>query len=337
MQSSISRIQTTQMAALVHTAVRALEPVGDRQQSTPSAFFDALKRLYLSSFERRNALLDGLFYDVSTITKSEAAELSPALAEEGAIVYVPTTASSEPLKVIKTLTELATQTPKPKALAIAGVGSSALGSAALARNVADALDAPAVAVVSGYGAADLMTEALGGYFLFGTLNRIRHAFDTIEAMTSQWSSLFNASSGQKSLGFGLRKFSDVAATAALLRDENFEFSVLCGHSKGNLILAEALEKIVSLPDKKHMKRIAARSQVITLSAAIQMPSEFAPIIDVLGTADPLGRANSRPFISIEKKLPGVGHHTNTEFPDIVPKPLNVTEVIRNILKEKQAR
>lgn len=54
--------------------------------------------------------------------------------------------------------------PSANALAIAGVGSSALGAAAFARNVADGLGEPVAAVVSGYGLADVLTEALGGFF-----------------------------------------------------------------------------------------------------------------------------------------------------------------------------
>ena len=50
---------------------------------------------------------------------------------------------------------------------ITGVGSSALGSAALAWNVAEASGAPVLAIVPGYGVADVVTQALGGWFGFG--------------------------------------------------------------------------------------------------------------------------------------------------------------------------
>ena len=55
-----------------------------------------------------------------------------------------------------------------RTLVVAGVGSSALGAAAFARNVADACGTPVAAVVSGYGLADLLTEALGGTGLPGS-------------------------------------------------------------------------------------------------------------------------------------------------------------------------
>ena len=47
---------------------------------------------------------------------------------------------------------------------VAGVGSSDLGAAALARTLANHLDAPVGAIVAGYGLSDLLSEALGGWF-----------------------------------------------------------------------------------------------------------------------------------------------------------------------------
>lgn len=53
------------------------------------------------------------------------------------------------------------------------MGSSALGAAALARNVADHRRAPVAAIVAGLGLADVVTEALGGWFVFGAGNVVR--------------------------------------------------------------------------------------------------------------------------------------------------------------------
>jgi len=43
-----------------------------------------------------------------------------------------------------------------------GVGSSPLGTAALARAVADALDTDVAGIITGYGLSDVMAEALCG-------------------------------------------------------------------------------------------------------------------------------------------------------------------------------
>lgn len=58
----------------------------------------------------------------------------------------------------------------------AGISSS--------RQCADGLGEP---VVSGYGVADLLTEALGGFFWFGALNSIRHVFEPLDAFTKMFS------------------------------------------------------------------------------------------------------------------------------------------------------
>src|ERR1700737_46077 len=50
---------------------------------------------------------------------------------------------------------------------ITGVGSSALGSAALAWDISVALKKPALAIVPGYGLADVVLQGLGGWFAFG--------------------------------------------------------------------------------------------------------------------------------------------------------------------------
>src|SRR5262249_10471352 len=50
---------------------------------------------------------------------------------------------------------------------ITGVGSSALGSAALAWDISVALEKPVLAIVPGYGVADVLLQGLGGWLAFG--------------------------------------------------------------------------------------------------------------------------------------------------------------------------
>ena len=50
---------------------------------------------------------------------------------------------------------------------ITGVGSSALGSAALAWDISVALRQSVLAIVPGYGVADAVLQGLGGWFGFG--------------------------------------------------------------------------------------------------------------------------------------------------------------------------
>ena len=60
-----------------------------------------------------------------------------------------------------------------EAIAVTGVGSSALGSAAFAWNVSEALHKPVAAIVPGFGLADLVPQALVGWLGFGMLDFLR--------------------------------------------------------------------------------------------------------------------------------------------------------------------
>ena len=134
----------------------------------------------LEGVRQRNAVLDAIFYDVSRVSHDEAIVISPWLAAEGALMIVPPSHCGS-LTLCSTLYDfLLAGGDEVRALAIAGVGSAALGSAAFARNVADAIKKPVAAVVSGYGLADVLTEAFGGFFWFGALNDFRHLFEIFD-------------------------------------------------------------------------------------------------------------------------------------------------------------
>ena len=60
-----------------------------------------------------------------------------------------------------------------EAIAVTGAGSSALGSAAFAWNVSEALHKPVAAIVPGFGLADLVPQALVGWLGFGMLDFLR--------------------------------------------------------------------------------------------------------------------------------------------------------------------
>jgi hypothetical protein len=261
----------------------------------------------LEGFRRRNTLLDAVFYDVSVISAEEAAGLVPWLAAEGAVLVVPPSEQGA-VEVHATIEDFAKRAGPPvSALAIAGVGSSALGGAALARNVADATGAPVAAVVSGYGVSDVLTEALGGWFWFGTINRLRHSLEVAAGAASK--------SGSQSLVSVSESYAsaDTLTVAALLSDARFDFRLLVAHSKGNLVMAEALyaaERVLAARGAGFPEDLL----VVTLGAVITMPRSCRRVIDVMGVWDGLGRANSRPDIRVDVPVPWAGHHTNTEIP-----------------------
>jgi hypothetical protein len=280
-----------------------------------------LREAALEAFRRRNAALDTLFYDVGRVRSAEARTLSPWLAREGSILIVPPGDAGD-LRLCADVDDFAAQGGAGiRVLTVAGVGSSALGSAAFARNVAEAFAQPVAAVVSGYGLADLVTEAAGGLFWFGALNSMRHGFEQLDALahaarSAQLTAAEAAPAGRVSL--------DTRTVAALLADPRFDFALLTGHSKGNLVLSEALFAFDDAP-----AALRAGARIVTVSAAVAMPGRFAPVLDVMGALDWFGALNSRPLLRIETVVPMAWHHTNTEMPFHLP----VTRVFRALRQQ----
>jgi hypothetical protein len=282
------------------------------------------RTLALEALRRRNAFLDAVFYDVGVIKVSETAELGFWLAREGAILIVPPTGRGL-LRVCLTTDEFfKTRNNDVAAIAVAGVGSSALGAAAFARNIADALDAPVAAVVSGYGLADVLAEALGGFFLFGALNSMRHNFEALDNLSKR------ASMSERSITTidGARLSEDTATVIRLLEDSRFKAKLLIGHSKGNLVISEALYAIKTRNAAK-ASALAKRCGIITVSAKIGMPPIFPRVIDVMGQWDGFGLLNSRLDIATDFVVPNAWHSTNREFP--FGMGIDVTKTIRAVM------
>ncbi|MGE6741621.1 hypothetical protein ACQKGC_15215 [Allorhizobium pseudoryzae] len=282
-----------------------------------------VRNLTLEGLRRRNTSLDAMFYDVKTITADEVFYISGCLAAEGAILIVPPT-GGPPLTLCDTIDDFVIGGGRMiDTLVVAGVGSSALGSAALARNVADAIGKPVAAVISGYGLADVVTEALGGYFFFGTLNSVRHSFEVLDELFGR--PQFGAATRLSAERLQERSL-DTQTVRALLSDPRLAFSLLVGHSKGNLIISEALYSLVK-DEHTQAEKLAARATLITLSARIAMPPMFKSVIDVMGEWDWFGELNSRRFLETDEIVPNALHHTNTDLPNHLP----VTEVVQKIM------
>jgi hypothetical protein len=281
----------------------------ERAAALPAKFVDNPFRVAtLDLIQRRNAVLDAVFYDVNAVTREETPDLAFWLAREGAIVLVPPTGKGR-LRVFLTPEDYLREAAQVAALAIAGVGSSALGAAAFARNIADGLGEPVAAVVSGYGLADVLTEALGGFYWFGALNSMRHLFEPLDAFTRMFSRTEQLENGY----LWTRTSKDTETVIALLEDQRFCPRVLVGHSKGNLVLSEALYAITQeRPDLA--AEVSARSRIITISAKVGMPPIFKDVIDVMGEWDWFGALNSRADIPADIVVRHAWHSTNPGFP-----------------------
>jgi hypothetical protein len=306
----------------MHSSVASLgSALFERNQSRPLAKARPLslpRESSLESFRQRNALLDWLFYDVKNVTVDEAKDMAPWLAAEGAVVMVPPSGAGPAVRC-KSVEEFAARYGSVvRVMTVAGVGSSALGAVAFGRNVADALDQPVAAVVSGYGFADVIAEGLGGFFLFGLLNSVRHNFEWLDRLRERGiiqdpAASITASDGG-TVENTVQTSKDTVTVEALLMDKKTNFSVLIGHSKGNLILSEALFGLKRTAPQQ-LKKLSGSVQIVTVSAKVAMPVDFngEQVIDIIGQLDGFGALNSRPDIPTDVRVPLAWHHTNTDL------------------------
>lgn len=278
----------------------------------------------LEGLREQNVLVDKIYYDTSVITHEEQQLLEACKAGEGVMLLV-FPSNSTGLEIVRSLDQLAeVGGDGVAAIAVAGVGSSALGSGAFARNIADACQGPVLAIVSGYGLWDLAFEATGGFFFYGAINQMRNYYESMDRWwgdpdADRFSQYFTAISP-----VGLSD--DTRRLFQLLLDSRFSFRYLIGHSKGNLVISEALYALKN-HHKERLDALSKQCRIITLGAKIRMPDGFR-VTDILGNYDLLGRLNSRLDIGTDIALPGKGHSTN---PDVGPLGIDVTELLGELL------
>ncbi len=279
-----------------------------------------LRNLALEGLRQRNLALDALFYDVKVITPEEAFYISDSLAAEGAILIVPPSGLGA-LTLCETIDEFVLRGGgNARALAVAGIGGSALGAAAFARNVADAIDAPVAVVVSGYGIADAITEAFGGSFFFGHLRGLRPLLESLDDLAGR------PKVGAQRNETAARTSLDTRTVQALLADPRLSFPLLAGHSKGNLVLSAALHNL-SKQDEGRVAELARHTKIVTIGARIAMPPVFNDVIDVMGEWDWFGEINSRRFIHADQRVAHAWHHTNTDLGGHLPVTITLMEIL----------
>jgi hypothetical protein len=176
---------------------------------------------------------------------------------------------------------------------ITGVGSSALGSAALAWDISLAVEKPVLAIVPGYGMADVMLQALGGWFGFGF-------YDYVHAKSLIQNSLANAAPQTASIGRQLSACTPDAKTLhgapvfrhgsgssdvlhSLLLHRDAPFKLLVGHSKGALQIGNAIRSLP--PERTH------GLDVLTLGCPIATDVDGVNYYQYLGLFDALGQLN----------------------------------------------
>lgn len=278
---------------------------------------------FLDGLRQRNVLLDALFYDVKVIRHDEAVALAPWTAGEGAILVVPPTGGA-PLRVCTDLDDYFAHGGADIAtLTVAGVGSSALGTAAFARNVADAVGRPVAAVVSGYGLADLADEASGGFrWFYGLTNMLDLREGIVQSLDRIRAAEAAASNGAEPKPG--KHDSDVVL--ALLTDDRARIDLIVAHSKGNLVVSDALHAL-QRTDRLRSDQLGERVHIVSVSSRIKMPRSCLKVTEVVGRWDRIGDFATRREAPADVVVPDAWHHTNTDLYGHLP----VTKVLREIL------
>jgi hypothetical protein len=308
-----------------------------RSADVPLAAFELPKWLVepaVRSCRLYNTALDFIFYDVPALRSGLAGKdaAMAALGEKLPSRIIDFDALSDPegsLLLIDAITppyvhqyrsvELFLGSPHRETrdvdiVTITGVGSSALGSAALAWDVSIALQKPVLAIVPGYGIADVVLQSLGGWFAFGLHDYLgsKSLIQTRLATTAPSVARIGrelAASVPHELTVGQAPVfrygsgsSDVLHSLLVHRQEPFR--MLVGHSKGALQINNAIR---SVPTER-MNGL----RVVTLGCPIGEDVSGVEYHQYLGLFDALGQLNAwghRP-----EHWPPTWHSTNPVLP-----------------------
>jgi hypothetical protein len=298
-----------------------------------------------------NTTFDTLFYDVGLLTASLFMKGTIVVTEARAnsnspthpLTFLDLTAQSNPSgSIIIVDANLAPYVGKPfldmkeffefanggadpeiHTLTITGVGSSAFGSVAFAWDVSTAFGEPVAAIVPGYGLADVVPQALGGWFGFEMYDAVQSAtqeflanFAPTLAMIGR--DLARSTPGRATAPTGAPVFRHGSAASddvhAILQNVPGITRVI-GHSKGALAIENALR---SLPSD--------RTEKITVHTFGCVISEEVPCqryLQQLGLIDALGFLNSGG--NSPEYQPLADHSTNF----LIPLSLQVTKSLTN--------
>ncbi len=272
-----------------------------RSLIAPLAEPGAIDGPLVEAAQRRNVVLDQLFYDIGALGLEECDWLVRERNRKAAILVVWPKGARGPVSIRK-YPDHGALSAAPGApvtrFCVAGVGGSDLGAAALGRNLADHYGEPVGAIVAGYDLADVVGEGLGGWLLLGAVDRWRSLIDDWQ----RW-------------WLGPTDAAEVPAAETLYRlltDPDRRIRSLFAHSRGGLVLAEALQRLAdtgAAPAREAAKAI----DITTVGAVMRLPAGFERAVQFLGTLDWIGQVNSH-LDRAYRPVPGAGHHLNSALP-----------------------
>src|SRR5438552_6947538 len=279
-----------------------------------------LERLFLRMPVRMlragNNVLDLLFYDIHTIPAATRRALLKWSDPDGSILVVhPGNGDKREVKHFEQVENfLASADAKSlEVVAIAGVGSSALDTAALAANVADAMDRPVIGIVSGYGLADALAEGLVGWFVLHRSNQLRQIIDTwfapLTPALRRISADTQPNGDPRRLVAYVRGLPETECLGLLLSLPGSPVAKMVGHSKGNLSIATALDNLTL----QQADTLCSKLTVTTLGALVQLPASLSATWQFMGMLDTFGLMNST-LPQAAAFVPWATHTLNTRLP-----------------------
>jgi hypothetical protein len=203
-----------------------------------------------------------------------------------------------------------------RTVSVTGVGSSALGSAAFAWNLSEALREPVAGIVPGYGVADIVPQGLGGYFGFGVHDFLRELGQwALELMAPPMAEIGRRlvrsvpDSGARVAGDRppFRRGSPESDILHAILERAPQIARLYGHSKGALCIENAIR---GLPQDR-----AEELDVTTFGAVIKEECN-ANFDQIIGRIDGLGQLNS--WGNWPERWIESWHSTNTMLPLTMP-------------------
>jgi hypothetical protein len=203
-----------------------------------------------------------------------------------------------------------------RTVSITGVGSSALGSAAFAWNLSEALREPVAAIVPGYGLADIVAQGLGGYFGFGLHDFLRELGQwtlelTAPGMAGIGRQLVRSAPGAASRFRGdgppFRTGSPESDVLHAILENASQITQLYGHSKGALCIENAI---------RGLSGDRTDGLVITTFGAVIEEKCGANFSQIIGRLDGLGQLNS--WGNWPERWIESWHSTNTMLPLTMP-------------------
>jgi hypothetical protein len=198
-------------------------------------------------------------------------------------------------------------------IAVTGVGSSALGSAAFAWNISESLHEPVAAIVPGYGLADLIPQALGGWFGFGVHDFIRRFVQQALAQAAPEIATIGrrlSLTAPNASPVGEAVFRSGSPESDILHqilEAKPQIKRLYGHSKGALCIQNAIR---DLPKDRY-----GDLHVTTFGCVVQEETG-ADYNQVLGNIDGLGQLNS--WGNWPEQWIKSWHSTNSMLPGAMP-------------------